>query len=335
MAGDDQAGAVHWIDHYTIPTNDIERSIDFYERVLGMRTDTSELQRKWGRLFQYISLCRHGLFTQRTALPPKEELGLGFPRPAWSVRPEDLDAHLRRFDQFGVAHSGPLRITSEGEPGTAVYWYDPDGNQLEFWASERPPAGAFEDQNHYRIGRISHVTYVSRDLQRTAAFFLRYCGLGALPGIADDTLVLPLASGGRLIFKLNSEVGKRTSGGGLYFDLHTALVLRESEFWPTYERVWSDLPEWSFAFDDKIGRYKGDGAMLPPRTMEHASPAGQKWMAAFGRGDDWIDWDANLFHFYGGEEVNGSMTIYRGHEIADYMTDYLAVHPRGPKTQSV
>lgn len=31
-------GAVHWIDHYTIPTNDLKRSIAFNEAVIGAMT---------------------------------------------------------------------------------------------------------------------------------------------------------------------------------------------------------------------------------------------------------------------------------------------------------
>lgn len=58
-------------------------------------------------------------------------------------------------------------------------------------------------------------------------------------------------------------------------------------------------------------------------------------MGAFGRGDEWIDWDANLFHFYGGEPVRGSMAVYRGHEIADYTDAYLATHHRAPKAEIV
>lgn len=226
-------------------------------------------------------------------------------------------------------------MTSEGEPGTAVYWCDPEGNQLEFWASERPPNGAFNGSSALGIGRISHVVYASRDLRRSAEFFRRYCGLRALPDTAADTLVMPLAAGGRLIFKSSAVPGARTSGRGIYFDLHTALVVRESDFWPNYERVWNDLPEWTYSFEERNGSYIGDGARLPARTMEHASPAGRRWKAAFGRGDDWLDWDANLFHFYGGEPNGGSMTHYKPHAIEDYMDAYLATHSRARAGETV
>ena len=62
----------------------------------------------------------------------------------------------------------------------------------------------------------------------------------------------------------------------------------------------------------------------------HGSPAGRRWIATFGRGDDWYDWDANLFHFFGGAPKGGSMATYEPHSIEDYMDAYLEAHPRGP-----
>lgn len=32
------AGGIYWIDHYTIPVNDLQRSIDFHERIMGVKT---------------------------------------------------------------------------------------------------------------------------------------------------------------------------------------------------------------------------------------------------------------------------------------------------------
>jgi hypothetical protein len=139
--------------------------------------------------------------------------------------------------------------------------------------------------------------------------------------------VLPLAAGGRLVFKRVEDAGSgsRTSGRGRYRDLHTALVVREEDFWPNYERVWDELPEWDF--DEQKGRYAGDGSALPARTALHGSPAGRRWKAAFSRGDDWYDWDMNLFHFFVGKPHGGSMATYEPHSIESYMDTYLETHP--------
>ena len=334
MSDNEHAAPVHWIDHYTIPTNDLDASVEFFERALGMKTDPSEKMRMAGRLFQQLGPCRHGLFVQDAKLPPREELGHGFPRHAWFVRKADIPSHLRRLDELGIDHSSPQRIAAEGEAGTAVYWYDNQGNQLELWAPDSPPGGAYDGISPAGIGRISHAVYASRDLGRTAGFFKRYCDLSPAGATSPDTLVLPLASGGRLIFKHRPAVGKRCSGPGIYFDLHTALVVTEEDFWPSYERVWRELPEWTYSFGP--GRpFEADGSVLPPRTMEHASPAGMRWKAAYGRGDDWLDWDGNLFHFYGGVPVRNSMATYEPHPIDDYMDDYLKSHAPQMATATV
>jgi len=325
-------GAVHWIDHYTIPTNDVQRSIAFHERVLGAKTlPDSGLPREKGVFqalsrFETLAYCHHGLFIARETLPPAEELGKGFPRYALFIRPQDIDEHLRRLDACGVVHSDPVHTSAQGEDGTAIYWIDIDGNQLEFWAPRRMPGGAMEDSGPLNIGRISHGVYASRDLQRTVDFFGRYCALQPLRSadVAADTVVLPLAAGGRLVFKLADEPGLRASGRGVYPDLHAGLVVHEEDFWPNYERMWAELPEWDY--DTRQGRYEGDGASLPARTLLHGSPNGRRFKAAFGRGDDWIDWDANLFHFVGGTPRGESMALYQPHFLDDYMDDYLARH---------
>lgn len=330
-------GAIYWIDHYTVPVNDLQRAIDLHERILGvtaMPDSGLPLARGVFAAFAHPELllhgghCHEGLFLMREPLPPAQPLGHGFPRHAVFVRPEDVDRHLRRLEDNGVVHSEPVRKSDEGEDGTSIVWLDADGNQFEFWAPRTLPDGAMHDPGPLGIGRISHLTYASRDLDRTAAFFERYCGLEPLRSadIAADTVVFPLAAGGRLVFKLAAEPGLRASGRGVFTDCHTALVVRKEEFWPRYERLWAELPEWEF--DPHTRRFAGDGVALPARTLVHGSPNGVKFHAAFGRGDDWLDPDCNLFHFVGGLPQGGSMTSYDRFFLDDVMDEYLATHAR-------
>lgn len=323
MLEDQRPGTVYWIDHYTVGTNDVDRWIDFHERVLGARTRPVTARRRTRGVFQDLTNSHHGGFVMREPLPPRTELGTGYPRNALFIRPEDVDEQLRHLDECGATHSDAIRTSADGDDGTAIYWEDPDGNQFEFWAPVRMPDGAMDDCGPLKIGRISHAVYASRNLQRTADFFDRYCALEPMVGadVPADTLVLPLAAGGRLVFKLVETPGHRTSGRGVYRDLHAALVVREEDFWPNYERVWAELPEWDF--DEQNGRYEGDGASLPARSALHGSPAGRAWKGAFGRGDDWYDWDTNLFHYFVGVPQGGSMATYEGHSIEDYMEEYL------------
>jgi len=330
MIEDQRPGTIYWVDHYTVGTNDVDRFVDFHERVLGARTEDVTPRRRTRGVFQEMTNCHHGGFVMREQLPPSIGVGKTLPRHAFFIRPEDIDEHLRRLDACQAAHSDPVRTSAEGASGTAIFFEDPDANQFEFWAPDQMPAGAMDDCGPLKIGRISHNVFESGLVTRTANFFNHYCALDPLVSadIPADTLVLPLAAGGRLVFKKVDTLGNRTSGRGVYRDLHAALVVRPEDFWPNYERLWNELPEWGF--DEQNGRYAGDGTALPPRSTLHGSPAGRKWKAAFGRGDDWYDWDANLFHFFVGIPRDGSMAKYEPHSIDYYMDDYLKTHPSGP-----
>ncbi len=328
MLEDQRPGTVYWIDHYAVGTNNLERWVDFHERVLGAQTIPVNRPNPMN-IFQTFTGGRHGGFVQPVPLPPSKGVGKALPRYGFYIRQEDIEDHLRRLDAVQANRTDPIRTSAEGEAGTAIYWEDPDGNQFEFWAPERLPEGGMDGCGPLRVGRISHGVFESRDLDRTAAFFDRYCGLSPLVSadLAPDTLVLPLAAGGRLVFKKTEKPGERTTGRGVLRDVHTALVVQPDDFWTNYERLWAELPEWEFDAECD-GVYAGDWESLPARTALHPSPAGRSWHASWGRGDDWFDPDTNLFHFYVGIPQNGSMATYDGHAIDDVAKDYLAAHGR-------
>ncbi|HEY3116767.1 MAG TPA: hypothetical protein VGK54_08500, partial [Chloroflexota bacterium] len=138
--------------------------------------------------------------------------------------------------------------------------------------------------------------------------------------IPNDTLVLPLAAGGRLVFKKVDKLGQRTSGFGKLNACHAALVVRDEDFVPNYKRMFAGLPDWEL---DEKRNFINPGADLPPRTARHGSPAGAKFFDVAGRGDDWYDWDSNQFHFFGGAPVNGSMVDYEPHSMEFHVEEIL------------
>jgi predicted enzyme related to lactoylglutathione lyase len=322
-------GTVYWIDHYVICTNDIDRWAAFHAKVLGgkLRPDPAGALIGYG-IFQDVASIRHGGFIAQAPLPPTRGLGKGMPRYGYYVFAADIDAHLKRLDEAGALHSAPIRTAAEGEPGTVIYWQDPDGNQFEFWAPDVLPAGAMDGHGAERVGRISHGVFESRDLDRTAAFFARYCALEPerSAGIASGTLVLRLAAGARLVFRKVDELEGRTTGCGLR-DAHTALVVRDEDFFPNYARVFADLPEWDFnAVTGKVNETPDALRKLPARTAQHPSPGGLKFKAATLRGDDFFDWDTNMFHFFGSAPVGDSYARYEGHAVEDMLNDWARTH---------
>jgi len=324
---DQRPGTIYWIDHYAVGTNNLERWVKFYEELLGAQTVPVNRQNPINIFQTFPAGGRHGGFVQPATLPPSEGPGKGLPRYGFYIREADIDDHLRRLDACQASHTDPVRTSAEGEEGTAIYWEDPDGNQFEFWAPTRLPEGAMDTAGPQRVGRISHGVFESRDLQRTADFFDRYCALNPLVSadLANDTLVLPLAAAGRLVFKETDKPGERTTGRGILRDVHTALVVRPEDLWPNYERMWAELPEWEFDAE-RDGVYAGDWESLPARTAFHPSVVGRVWFAAWGRGDDWYDPDTNLFHFLGAKPRERGMVTYDGHTIDDYAEAYLEAH---------
>jgi predicted enzyme related to lactoylglutathione lyase len=315
-----RAGVVHWIDHYVLCTTDVERYTKFHCELLGAEVfpDPRGFLRDIG-VFLTFGRMRVGGFDNKAPLPPTLGLRKGLPRYGLYIDAADIDRHLRRLDAVGAIHSQPERVTNEGEAGTTIYWQDPDGNQFEFWAPDVLPEGALAGCGPERVGLISHAVFESRDLERTATFFERYCAAERIVATRPDTLALRLAGGARIIYHKVDTLGGRTTGMGLR-DTHTALLVRSEDFVPNYQRLWAELPEWDY---NPIERkpIENPGA-LPARTVLHPTPGGKRCKEITGRGDDFLDWDTNMFHFFGGTPVGDSLAVYEGLSTEDYLTEF-------------
>lgn len=320
MASEPWQETVYWLDHYVLPTNDLLKWLDFSVNVLGAKPGrfggmrTSE--RLGRRPMRWAIRCfaqggryhSNGAFLQDEMLPPSAGPGAGMPRYGYYVRAEDVDDHLRRLDAFAVSHTTAARTSEDGEAGTAVSFEDPDGNQYEFWAPARMPEGAMDSDNPLRVGRISHVVQESRDLARTADFYAGVCSIEPIENadVPEDTLVLGLAGGGRMIFKRVERLGGRSGGRQMWTGVHTALAVPADRYAPMYERLWAALPE------IPSGRARLEREVvcaLPAHTEQHLHQD-----TGFGgvvpRGRDFLDDDTNTYHFTGGAPVAGSMVNY-------------------------
>ena len=324
-------GAAHWIDHFVVGTNDMVAWADWAVNSIGLTRRpitglTTAARKKNIKIICFLwwegGSCRIGAFLQPEIYPPANELGNELPRCGFYIRPADIDMHLRRLDRWKIPHTDPLMTAVEGDEGTVIYFADPDGNQYEFWAPLHMPEGAMEIATDEKVGRISHVVYGARDLSRTAAFFEKYCGLAIEQSrnTAEGTLVLRLRAGARLIYKLVDRVDERVAGHGPWWDMHTALTVREQEFFPNYRRMWEGLPE-EEAEKAKAGLSPEQQQRLPARTGLHRSPVGLKWKEICERGDEFYDWDCHAFHFIGGVPLkeDGGMALYQAKEQEIYL----------------
>src|ERR1700739_4294503 len=91
MRGNERAGTVHWIDHYVVCTNDVDRWETLHSVAQGAVTETHSPEERARRgIFQQIGGCRQGGFVTKIPLPPTKGLGKGLPRHAHYILAADI-----------------------------------------------------------------------------------------------------------------------------------------------------------------------------------------------------------------------------------------------------
>ena len=116
------------IDHVVITANDVERTLDFYTRVMGMEAITFAGGRRglaFGR--QKINLHQAGREFEPKALKPTPgSMDLCF------ITETPLQEVVARLKENGVVVAdGPVQKTGALGPMMSVYFRDPDGNLIE------------------------------------------------------------------------------------------------------------------------------------------------------------------------------------------------------------
>ncbi len=124
------------IDHLVITAFDVERTIDFYTRVLGMEAITFAGGRRglaFGR--QKINLHQAGREYEPKALKPTPgSVDVCF------ITQGPLDEVVEHVKACGVKIAeGPVEKTGALGPMQSIYFRDPDGNLIEVSAYEDAP----------------------------------------------------------------------------------------------------------------------------------------------------------------------------------------------------
>jgi catechol 2,3-dioxygenase-like lactoylglutathione lyase family enzyme len=116
------------IDHIVLTVADLEKTISFYENVLGMKVETFGEGRKalsFGR--QKFNLHQKGKEFEpkaKTPMPGAIDLCL-----ISTTKIADVIEHLK---EVGVPiEQGPIQRTGATGPIRSVYFRDPDGNLIE------------------------------------------------------------------------------------------------------------------------------------------------------------------------------------------------------------
>lgn len=117
---------------------DVERTVDFYSRVLGMDAVSFGSGRR-ALTFAASKINLHQVgheFEPKAAAPTPGSADLCL------ISVDRLDAVLAHLAECGVSvEKGPVQRTGAAGPITSVYFRDPDGNLVEI-SNYRQPRGA-------------------------------------------------------------------------------------------------------------------------------------------------------------------------------------------------
>jgi catechol 2,3-dioxygenase-like lactoylglutathione lyase family enzyme len=129
-------------DHVAMPVGDIERAVQFYQRVLGAKPLGLEKWREGKAIAVAISLGRQKFNLH----PPDNRITLKAAHPmigggdycfVWPGTIKSAVDHLTALN-IEIIEGPVFRIGGRGK-GMSVYFRDPDGNLLELISYSEPP----------------------------------------------------------------------------------------------------------------------------------------------------------------------------------------------------
>jgi len=114
------------LGHVAFRVRDLDRSLDFYCRRLGLR-EAFRLHRKDGSLWIVYLYLGNGSFLE--LFPGGESAGNSGSYQHLCLHVGDMEKTLRKLREAGYPIEGSVRM---GEDGNWQYWLeDPDGNRIE------------------------------------------------------------------------------------------------------------------------------------------------------------------------------------------------------------
>lgn len=116
------------LDHFVITVRDIDATIAFYERVMGMQAVTFGA----GRRALSFGRSKINLHAADQPFVPHARQALTGTADVCFISSTPIAAVMKHLDECGVAiEQGPVAKTGALGPITSVYFRDPDGNLIE------------------------------------------------------------------------------------------------------------------------------------------------------------------------------------------------------------
>jgi catechol 2,3-dioxygenase len=120
------------IDHVALSVRDLEKSLEFYTKVLGLKVTERENQKPGAEYFLDCGPSLVGLIQgdPNGGHHLLQDGGLGGNHFSFRVHTKDFDRIVDEVKQRGV----PITYHKKREKSWSLYFLDPDGNKLEITA---------------------------------------------------------------------------------------------------------------------------------------------------------------------------------------------------------
>jgi len=123
---------IQGIDHAAINCRDLNRSLEFYTKVLGLKVTEREYSKPGIECFLDCGPSLIGLIQGKESegIHLLANEGVGGNHFSFRVKTQEFDGTLEHLK----AHHVKIEFSKKREKSWSIYFYDPDGNKLEITA---------------------------------------------------------------------------------------------------------------------------------------------------------------------------------------------------------
>ncbi len=120
---------IQGIDHVAVNVRDIDKAVEFYTKVIGLRITEREPSKPGTEYFLDCGPSLIGIIQAKDfdKAHPFENEGLGANHFSFRIHANDFDAMIKRLETHGVR----IEFAKKREKSWSLYFYDLDGNKLE------------------------------------------------------------------------------------------------------------------------------------------------------------------------------------------------------------
>lgn len=120
---------IQGIDHVAVNVRDIDKAVEFYTKVIGLKITEREPSKPGIEYFLDCGPSLIGIIQAKdlTNAHPFENEGLGANHFSFRIHANDFDAMIKRLETHGVR----IEFAKKREKSWSLYFYDLDGNKLE------------------------------------------------------------------------------------------------------------------------------------------------------------------------------------------------------------